>query len=449
MKDLLIVDDDSEMLQSLSRVLSPLIAPLSLCGAAVRDRAVQLAAGESPKVAVLDLCIDEKIGVESGFSLLKELLARDDSLRVIVLTGHGSTENGIRALSLGAASFLEKPVDPYHLAALVKDGVNQSALRRYQRQLLQVNANATSARLVGSSSEIARVREQLEFAATTTQPAFLLGETGTGKGLCARIIHDLSDRKAARFIPYHPNFGGGDLVQSELFGHLKGSFTGAAEARKGLVAEAHGGTLFLDEVDEIPGDTQVRLLDVLQEKRFRAIGSNELQSVDCRIVAATNRPVGELLQQGKLRQDLYHRIAHCLIEIPPLRERKGDIPELLKAALEALRAREGLNVFEIEENAIEAAVAYGWPGNVRELQAVVEGSAFKARFKSRTWISLDDMALGRTSRDTDSTGTFNELVEAFKEKLVRSALERAQGNQVQAAKELSLDRGTLRRILKK
>jgi DNA-binding NtrC family response regulator len=400
-------------------------------------------------VAVLDLCIDEKVGVESGFSLLKELLARDDSIRVIVVTGHGSTENGIRALSLGAASFLEKPVDPSHLAALVKDGVNQCDLRRHHRQLLRVNAKTTSALLIGSSAEIGRVREQLEFAASTAQPALILGETGTGKGLCARIIHELSGRKTARFIPYHPNFGGGDLVQSELFGHLKGSFTGAVEGRKGLIAEAHGGTLFLDEVDEIPPETQVRLLDVLQEKRFRAIGSNDFQSIDCRVVAATNRPVAELLQQGKLRQDLYHRIAHCLIEIPPLRARKNDIPELLRATLEALRNREGVNVFDIEEDATQAAVVYDWPGNVRELQAVLEGAAFRARFKGRTWITRDDLALGNSLPDAGSSGTFNDQVETFKRKLVQGALERAQGNQVQAAKELSLDRGTLRRILNK
>lgn len=456
MKDVLLIDDDGEMLQSLARAISPLIAPLSLCGAGRADAALQTVEAEQPKVVVLDLCLDEKMGVESGFQLLDAILKHSTSTRIIILTGHGAASNGVRALTKGAASFVEKPVDPAHLAALVIDAARQSHLwREYERLRVERNAPLAS-QLVGCSAAMHRLREELSFAASTQQPVLILGETGVGKGLCARILHEMGATASGKFVHYQPNFGGGDLVQSELFGHVKGAFTGADSVRRGLALEAHGGTLFIDELDEVPLETQVKLLDLIQEQRVRALGSDSFQPVKCRFVAATNRAIDSALEEGKIRRDLYHRIAHCVLQIPPLRMRLEDIPVLVETKLSDLRSQEALNVFEIDSAAVHVLQQHTWPGNVRELQAVVTRAAYRARYSERSVIECDDLRLvdGAVQRDgTDSSSIgvteaedFHTAVSAFKAKLVRDALVRSGGNQLKAAAELGLDRKTLRRL---
>ncbi len=452
MKDLLLIDDDAEMLQSLARALSPLIAPLSLSGAGRAEAAMQTLLAENPKVVVLDLCLDERIGVDSGFSLLEKIVAQSPTTRVIILTGHGSLSHGVRALTKGAASFLEKPVDPAHLAALVVDAARQAELRREYERLRRQNGGSPLTQLVGTSAEITRLRERIDFAASTNQPVLILGETGTGKGLCARLLHELSPRAKGKFVHYQPNFGGGDLVQSELFGHLKGAFTGAEGARKGLALEAHGGTLFIDELDEVPAETQVKLLDLIQERRVRALGSDSFQSVDCRFIAATNRPIATALEEGKIRRDLYHRIAHYVLDLPPLRARLGDIPVLCERILSDLQAHEALNVFDIERGAVEILQRQQWPGNIRELQAVVTNAAYRARYMGRSVIEINDVKGVEGIAEQGAgpeypSGSFHEAVLAFKSKLVREALSRSGGNQLKAAAELGLDRKTLRRLV--
>jgi DNA-binding NtrC family response regulator len=451
MKDILLIDDDAEMLQSLARALSPLIAPLTLCGAGHVDAAMQALRFERPKVVVLDLCLDERVGVDSGFSLLDEILKQSPYARVVILTGHGSLSHGVRALTSGAASFVEKPVDPAHLAALVIDAARQADVWKEYERLRRQSADSSHSQLVGMSDKMQRLRERIHFAASTNQPVLILGETGTGKGLCARILHEASSKSTGKFVHYQPNFGGGDLVQSELFGHLKGAFTGAEGVRRGLALEAHGGTLFIDELDEIPPETQVKLLDLIQERRVRALGSDTYQSVDCRFVAATNRLVPNALEEGKIRRDLYHRIAHCVLELPPLRSRMEDIPSLCDQILGDLRTREALNVFDIEGKALEVLQQQQWPGNVRELQAVVTNAAYQARYSGRSVIECEDVGrsdavVEREATPECATGSFQEAVLAFKSKLVREALSRSGGNQLKAAIELGLDRKTLRRL---
>ncbi len=449
MKDVLLVDDDADQLQSMARALSPLVSPLSICGAGDSAAALSMALQEDPKVVVLDLCLNEKIGVESGFQLLQALRVQNPLARLIVLTGHGSIVHGIRALNLGAASFLEKPSEPAHVAALVKDAVSQAVLRREYEQLAQKRGSPLLEQLSGSSASIMALREQLLFIASTQQSVLILGETGTGKGLCARLIHEMSPRRSKKFIHYQPNFGGGDLVQSELFGHLKGAFTGATEARKGIVLEAHLGTLFIDELDELTPDTQIKLLDLIQEKRIRPVGADSFQSVDCRFLAATNRDIEEAISSGKIRRDLHHRIAHCLVRIPPLRERLADIPDLCGMFLRQLQEREGLNVFEVTPEALGELSKRAWPGNVRELQGMVETAAYHARFKNRAGITLEDLTInGRSAQQSGPISTsFHEQVRHFKARLIEQALDASEGNQVQAAKMLGLDRGTMRRAL--
>jgi len=450
MSDVLLVDDDEELIQSLARVLSRLIEPRVISATTSVERAARDLPVERPLVVVLDLCIDERVGVESGFELLAKIIEHDATTRVIVLTGHGSSAHGIRALQMGASSFVEKPANPEHLAALIKDACAQAQLRREFINMKRSRQSPLARALVGSSEVMRQLREQIEFVAAISKPVLLTGETGTGKSHCARLIHEHSERRNKNFVHYHPNFGSGDLVQSELFGHVKGAYTGAQEARRGLALEADGGTLFIDELDEVTHETQVRLLDLLQERRVRAIGSDSYTSVTCRFIAATNRPIDEALQSGKIRRDLHHRLAHCAIAIPPLRERLGDIPELVSVMLDELRAREGIHVFEVSEGALEACQTHAWPGNIRELQGIIERAALYAHYKGRRVVARDDVgAIARKETSFplgQAARSFHSEVEEFKRKLVRAALDSCEGNQVHAARLLRIDRGTIRRL---
>lgn len=447
MGDILLVDDDSDLLQSLVRALSPLVAPLKLLGATSAGVAHALFTKHRPRVVVLDLCVDEKHGVDSGFQLLSQLHTIDSTSRCIVLTGHGSLSHGVEALSRGASSFLEKPIEPSHLAALIADAASQASLRR---ELERVSARLTEAHtheLSGRSRHVVSLREQIAFVASNRLPVLLLGETGTGKGLCARIIHECSPQKIGKFVHYQPNFGGGDIVQSELFGHVRGAYTGAVEVRQGLALQAHGGTLFLDELDEIPLAVQVRLLDLVQEKRVRAVGADQFSPLECKCIAATNRPIEEALETGKIRRDLYHRLAHSTISLPPLRERLEDVPDICQASLDSLRKREDMNVFDIAPEVLEYLMTQPWPGNIRELQATVEAAAYRAHFHRRETIVVQDLQRGSGMPRDVKVATLHEHVENLKVRLAQEALREHNGNQVQAARALGLDRGTLRRLI--
>jgi DNA-binding NtrC family response regulator len=421
---------------------------------------MELVATERPLVAVIDLCLNERVGIDSGFELLAQLRATLPEMRVLVLTGHDSQANGVRAMQLGAASFLEKPANPEHLAALIRDAIAQAELRRELEKLSRKGGAASARELCGESAAIAKLRNDVAFAAATSQPVLLLGETGTGKSLCARLIHEQSARSAKRFVHYHPNFGGGDIVQSELFGHTKGAFTGAVESRRGLVLEADGGTLFIDELDAVPKETQVLLLDLVQEQRVRAVGSDSYHQVNCRFITATNKPIDKVIAEGLVRKDLHHRIAHNVIMIPSLRERREDIPLLVSMVLQTIRQREGLNVFDVESRLLRELQEYVWPGNIRELQGAIETGAYRAHFSGRSTVQSGDIILGsgissNAAIESDDTaqglgqglaGSFHEQVESFKRDLVQKALAASGGNQVQAALLLGVDRGTIRRL---
>lgn len=448
---LLIVDDDSDAAVSLSRVLSAKLPETSVSACGDEKSALAHVERESPEVIVLDLCLDEKEGVDSGFRVLKKVREINRTSRVIVLTGHGSDSYGVRALQAGAASFLQKPADIPHLVALIQDGIEQARLKRTVRSLEAEQSAGT--RLVGSSESIERVREELRYAAATHQSVLLSGATGTGKGVCAKLVHELSTRSGGRFVRYQPSAEAPDLVGSELFGHKKGAFTGAEEDRTGLIALADGGTLFLDEFDELPGRTQVALLGVLQDKKIRPLGSDEEIAVDFRLICATNANLEECLASRKLREDLYHRIAQLEILLPKLSERHCDVPELAEHFLRRTLESADLGVVGFAPESLAVLTKHDWPGNVRELQAVVEDAANRAHFGGRSFISPLDIRFKRGvpsgSSSSSETLSFHEQISEMKLRLVREALDRNDGNQVQAAKEIGLDRTSLRRILEK
>lgn len=449
-----LVDDDAEASTSLMRALSAHGVKLAMH--AFANSAAALAAIERVPpidVAILDLSIEPLRGVESGFELLAKFRERSPETRIIVLTGNGADEHGIRALRLGAASFLEKPADPAHVAALVVDGAAQARLTRRVRELEDRGGSSGGDDIVGESAAAHKLRADLDFLASNSLNIFIKGETGVGKSAFVAALYS-AELKAGtitgRLVSYAPRAGGGDLISSDLFGHVKGAFTGATENRPGLFAHAANGILFLDEVDELPSEVQVTLLTILQERQYRAVGSAKIEQFTGRVIAATNSNVEESLASGKLRADLYHRLAQEVVEIPPLRARITDVPVIAKAALRDFNRRDGSTVFEIDPETLAALTRYDWPGNVRELRNVVERGAARAGYARRTAISLTDLPdtfrQGPRSEGNSQASSFSEQVERFKIQLIDAALEKCGGNQVRAAESLGMDRSLMRRI---
>ena len=443
----LLVDDDSAALLSLAQALQRLNLGAQLHTTTHAAEALLTARRRLVQVVVMDLCLEERTGAESGFALLRGLLEQDPACRVIVLTGHGSLEYGVHSLDLGAANFIEKPAELEHLAALIRDGIKQADLRRSYDNLKRDRSSVIEPFLIGIGAAADKLRKQVEYAAATNQPILITGETGTGKGLCAAVIHRLSSRAKNSLVRYQPRFSSADLVNSDLFGHLKGAFTGAVENRNGLLAEADQGTLLLDEVDELPLSTQISLLGALQEGVFRPLGSNQERCSNFRLLAASNRDIADCLERGQLRSDFYHRIAHERIEVPPLRERKEDLPILAEHFLKRLSDKEGLNVFRLGADVSAKLAEYDWPGNIRELAARIESAAYRARYGKRTSIETDDLNLSAGLQTSAKAESFNEQVQRFKQRLISDALSRCNNNQVRAAQELKLDRSTLRRLI--
>jgi DNA-binding NtrC family response regulator len=449
--DVLLVDDDLSAISALVRAFKRKGAAYSFHTAQNSSEALTIAQQHLPEVAIVDLSLDPAIGPESGFALIEDLQELVPTVRIIVLTGHGADEVGIKALQRGAASFLQKPADAAHLLALVSDAVSYATLKQ---QYLRLSASSDNLlQLTGLSTKSKIMHEAIEavaFAATNNQPVLLTGETGTGKGVLAHAIHHASARRVGPFIRFQPSFTGHDLVASELFGHRKGAFTGASDDRKGLIEEANSGTLFIDEVADLPQETQVLLLDVLQEKVLRRIGSNKQIQSDFRLLTATNKSVEETIEKSLLRHDFYHRIAHFTIEVPPLRDRLEDIPDLAAEFVGVLANRENLHVQGLTNEALQKLRKYQWPGNVRELQAVVEGGAYRASYQKRRFVEASDLRIAHKPSAADSSlQTFRQKVEQYECKLVLEALEKHENNQTQAAQSLGLDRTSMRRILKR
>lgn len=453
---ILLVEDDLEALQSLLRAVKAHEKEYDVQTAATPEAAKELLNASSPfHVVVLDLSLNAKEGVESGFRVLAEVLRRDPCTRVIVVTGHTELEHGVRALNLGAASFVGKPPNLEHLMALVRDAVNGAVLRREHARVLAREHQALERLVVGESPKARALRDMLLAASRTMQPVLIRGETGTGKNLCAEAIHNLSARAQGKFVRYQTSFGSADLTNSDLFGHVKGAFTGAEADRVGLIQLASGGTLFLDEVQALPLETQVALLGVLQDQRVRPLGGNLEQRAEFRLISATNADVDAQLKEGSLRADFYHRISGLEIEIPPLRERKEDVPLIAAMVCQQFQLRYASPVLGLSESAVERLSEHDWPGNVRELQAVVESGAWTAMGAGRERIDDSDIRFKHVQRQATGIeglgklpgNTLEEKVDLVTYHIVQEAVKEAGGNLTRAAQSLGTSRWTLHRVL--
>lgn len=437
----LIIDDDILASKALSNSISKTNEKIDIKISDNRIDALEQCKINSPAVAIVDLSLDPAVGPKSGLDLIRDILKLDATIRIIVLTSHESSEYGVQALHKGAASFVEKPANIQHLSALIRDGITFCNLKR--DFLSQDNINYKLGIKTKSKAMLSTL-EAAEFAANNSRPILILGETGTGKTILAREIHNASKLKG-KFIRFQPNFTNPDLIASELFGHERGAFTGANTERRGLIEEADQGTLFIDEVDELPKETQVSLLNVLQEKTFRRVGASKDRSSKFRLIAASNRSKTELTTYEKLRQDFFHRIAHGIIEIPALGNRKEDIADLAIFFLQKLSDSENLYVQGFTDHALASLTNYEWPGNIRELQAIVEGGVYRASYNNKILVDVEDLEINNQCICTQLS--FREKIKEYELKLVLEALSQSDNNQSKAAELLQLDRTSLRRIL--
>ncbi|MGE0482820.1 MAG: sigma-54-dependent transcriptional regulator [Gammaproteobacteria bacterium] len=351
----LVIDDEPDIRELLSITLARM------------DVACETAADIAAAEALLrgdsfDLCLtDMRLPDGNGLDLVALVARRYPRMPVAVITAHGNMESAIAALKSGAFDFVTKPVDLKDLRNLV-----QQALR------LRGAPDPTSRTLIGAAPSIARLRDTISKLARSQAPVYISGESGTGKELVARLVHEQGARAGAAFVPVNCGAIPNELVESEFFGHRKGSFTGAVADKPGLFQAADGGTLFLDEIAELPLHMQVKLLRAIQEKRVRPLGAEEEVAVDCRILAATHKDLAALVEAGEFRQDLYYRINVIEVQVPALRERREDVPLLVEHFLARKAAESGCPAPRLDAAAAAALAAYDFPGNVRELENILE-----------------------------------------------------------------------------
>jgi two-component system, NtrC family, response regulator len=394
--------------------------------------------------ATLDLGLPpDPEGAGEGLRLLEEFLGHDPAMKVIVLTGNGDHENAVRAVQLGAYDYYLKPVNIEELRLILERACRLSRLDRETFSVEAVDlAVSPGTEILGKSQALNQVFDCIRRVARTDATVLISGESGTGKELVARAIHTKSPRRSRPFVAINCAAIPENLVESELFGHEKGAFTGAHSQRKGRLELADGGTVFLDEIAELSAPIQVKLLRVLQERQIERVGGRELIPLDVRILAATNRDIKQVTQEGTFREDLYYRLVVVSIHIPPLRERLEDLSALASHFLERFSAEYKVRVRPYSDDALEAMHAYPWPGNVRELENRIRRAVIMAEGRRITAANLE---LGAASPPPSLKAARDEA----ERQLIAEALQRHQGNISRAAEAIRISRPAFHRLLAK
>ncbi len=446
---ILVVDDEPGMLEVCADTLQRL--PESEIVVETRSaRAAERLASENFDLLLADICMPEIDGVE----LLRQARAHDPNLAVLMLTAFPTVETAVESMKSGAADYITKPFLPDDLLAAARSLLEQRQLREENRLLRrQVERSYAFGEILGRAPAMQRVFENIARIAETTFDVLIIGETGTGKELVARAIHQRSRRKDGPFVPVDCGAIPELLMESELFGHERGAFTGAATRSLGLLEFANHGTFFLDELTQLPPRLQAKLLRVLQERRIRRVGGTKEIELDVRVIAASSMPLEEEVRKERFRRDLYHRINVARIELPPLRDRVEDIPLLANFFLEryAREIEHGATRFTPE--AMEVLGSYSWPGNVRELQNMIKRALALARQDTLSPEDLPDEIVARAGESAKGAGGFFQLRErrlvAFEKEYFVNLLQSCRGDVTAAALEAQLPRGTLYRLLKK
>ncbi len=435
----LLVDDEPDILELLALTLARMEIDADTAASLAEARA--LLARQS-----FDLCLtDMKLPDGNGIELVEHIQRHHSRLPTAVLTAHGNMESAVSALKAGAFDFVSKPVDLQMLRNLVTTALSLNHPDRRQGE------NHSDLQLLGESPAMDAVRRKIAKLARSQAPVYISGESGTGKELAARLIHELGPRGDKPFIPVNCGAIPEELMESEFFGHRKGSFTGASTHRAGLFQAADGGTLFLDEVADLPLHMQVKLLRAIQEKAIRPIGEQREKPVDVRIVSATHKDLAALVRQGSFRQDLFYRINVIELHLPPLRERREDIPALVEHILARLTAGDGTSMPTLAPEALEALQTYDFPGNVRELENILERAMTLCENQCITAADLQLPARPGTS-DTGPAATplsLEPYLGHVEKETILKALAQTHNNKTAAAKLLGISFGALRYRMKK
>jgi two-component system NtrC family response regulator len=439
---LLLVDDDEDIRTQMKWALA---AEYEVVMAG--DRATALAAfrASHPAVTLLDLGLPPRPNEpDEGLNALSALLAADSTAKVIVVSGQGDKQNALRAVGAGAYDFLCKPVEMDELRLVLQRCVYVADLEREYRAMQQSERVDSFEGMLGASSQMQAVFTFIRKVAPTNAPVLVLGESGTGKEMVAQALHRRSPQKSGPFVGINCNAIPENLLESELFGHEKGAFTGAHTQRKGHIEMAAAGTLFLDEIGDLPAPIQVKLLRFLQEKRFQRVGGRQEIQSDARVIAATNVNLREAVSAGRFREDLYFRLAVVVIEVPPLRDRGEDIVLIAKEFLQRSVAQHGKPKSIFSPDALQATTAYNWPGNVRELQNRVQRAVIMAEGARVTAEDLELTGVGGSAPQT-----LKEAREEAEREIVRDVLRRHRGKITSAAQELGVSRPTLYELMEK
>ena len=438
---ILVADDDTDIRDILKDTLNSLGARIitSANGQECLDR-VEL---DAPDLILLDI----EMPIKSGLQVLKELRQRGSGTTVIMITAYGTIERAVHAMKEGAYDFITKPFDLDHIVLTVEKALERERLKRGLEHFAVETGERY--RLVGGESP--KMREPIDTAkkaAASRSTVLLLGESGTGKEVFARAIHNWSERKGEPFVAINCVGLSRELLESELFGHEKGAFTGAHQLKKGKMELANGGTVFLDEVGDISAELQTKLLRFLQERELERVGGTQQIRVDVRVIAATNRELTSAMKEGRFREDLYYRLNVIPIALPPLRQRKEDIPVLAKYFLRRAAAETKKIVTGIAEDAEAMLITYQWPGNVRELANVIERAVVLGQGSE---ISVHDLPLstvGPAEKNGCESLSYRQALEIAKRDVVVRALAQTDGNRAAAARLLGLHKTHLLNLIK-
>ncbi|MCH1497788.1 MAG: sigma-54 dependent transcriptional regulator [Akkermansiaceae bacterium] len=456
MKTLLIVDDEKATRDGLRMALEE---SFDCYVAADLKQAKQVLSSEDVDLLLTDL----RLGADSGMEVLDVALALPHPPVALMMTAYGSVDTAVEAMRRGAWHFVTKPLNLDEVELLLKRAVRNRTLEKENVKLVAENetlkeSKATAShglnRLIGRSALMAKVAAKIEQIASTRATVLIEGESGTGKEVVAHALHDLSGRPGEKFVGVNCAALSSQLLESELFGHEKGAFTGASQRRVGRFEQAHGGTLFLDEIGEIDAQTQVKLLRALSERTIERVGSNTPIKVDVRIIAATNRSLAGMVEEGTFREDLYFRLNVLGIVMPPLRARREDIVLLANSFLSEFAQENGRSEKPLTEAAMNCLLSYGWPGNVRELRTAIEHAVVMSNQSELDIQHLPDFVSG-LGHHFESSSVKNTLapeeefnLHALEQRAVQGALRVTDGNRTKAAELLGISRRTLQRKLR-
>jgi DNA-binding NtrC family response regulator len=448
---ILVIDDEEVMRDVMSRLLADGGYRVSL--AATPDEGLERLSHDVYDLILLDLMLPGKSGLET----LKEILDIDPNAVIIMITAYGTVESAVQATKAGAFDFITKPFKNEELLLAVKNGVTKRNLEMENRELKKSFRDRFAFQsIVGKSDQMRRVYDLISQVGPTRSTVLIVGESGTGKELVAKAVHNCSPRANAAFVAVNSGTIPAELLESELFGHVKGAFTGAIASKKGLFEIADQGTIFLDEVGTVPLDTQAKLLRVIQEREFRRVGGLDHVKVDVRIIAATNTDLKRSVEERTFRDDLYYRLNVITIHLPALRERREDVPALAEHFIDRFSKENGRSRCVLDQRAMRLLMEYDWPGNVRELENVIERAVVLASADGvispalfpHELLDSTSVSLGRLNTNDDDS-SLKDLVRNYERGLIEKALEKTGYNQKKAADLLKINATTLNEKMKR